>query len=231
MRIPIALTAGLVCSLLSAAAADVTFGTVRKGKGKPVPIVWQERGNGVWHVMKDGTLTGSREVHSPEVRKKLAGDARELSRWVTQQAWVYTAEEYGDCDIEFDYWLRHGGNSGIGLWDPTRGEAGIGDAPDFRKTPSKVAYEIQLNNEYPDPQPSGSIYGIEKGKSAGVQKDNEWNRIKVEARAAHLKVFINGTLVAEHDTLPGRPKKGPIGLQLHDQFSVMMIRNFSITIR
>ncbi len=88
-----------------------------------------------------------------------------------------------------------------------------------------------MNNEYPDPKASGSIYGIQDAKSAGAQKDNEWNSIRIEARSAHLRIFINGTLVAEHDTLPDRPKRGPIGLQLHDQFSVMMIRNFRLTTR
>lgn len=221
----------LAVASLACGAADLTFGTVRTGvKGKPAPLVWEERGSGLWHVMADGTLTGAREVTQTGPKKRFIAEQKVFNDWVNRQAWVYTKAEYGDSDLEFEYWLRTEGNSGIAVWDISRGEGGIGTAPDYRKTPSKVAYEIQLNNLYPDPNPSGSIYGVEKAK-VGAQKDNEWNTIRVEARAAHLKVFINGTLVAEHDTLPDRPTKGPFGLQLHDQFSVMMMRNLRLTLR
>lgn len=224
------LCAGAVACAAGLTGADLTFGTVRTGKGKPAPLVWEERGLGLWHVMRDGTLTGAREVTQTGPKKKFIPEQKGFNDWLNRQAWLYTKAEYGDCDLEFEYWLRAEGNSGIALWDKTRGEGGIGPIPDYRKTPSKVAYEIQLNNVYPDPNPSGSIYGVEKAKSEGVQKDNEWNTIRLEARAAHLRVFINGTLVAEHDTLPDRPKNGPLGLQLHDQFSVMMIRNLRLTL-
>jgi hypothetical protein len=69
---------------------------------------------------------------------------------------------------------------------------------------------------------------VEQAKT-GVQRDDDWNTIRLEARSDKLRVFINGQLAAEHATLPERPKKGPIGLQLHDQFSVMMFRNLELT--
>jgi hypothetical protein len=161
---------------------------------------------------------------------RLAACVAAVERPNDQQAWIYTRQEFGDFDLRLEYWLRSGGNSGIAVWDPTRGEAGIAMPPDFRKTPSKVAYEIQLANEYPDPQTTGSIYGVEKAQP-GAQIDNEWNTLEIEARADMLRVRINGKLVAEHATLPDRPKRGPLGLQLHDQYSVMMIRNLRITDR
>jgi len=34
--------------------------------------------------------------------------------------------------------------------------------------------------------------------------------------------------VAEHPGDPKRPKRGPIGLQMHDQFSIIMFRNIRI---
>lgn len=217
----------LICTL-SSAASDVTFGTVQQGKQKPKPLSWQSRGSGHWRVMQDGTLTGQRDLINAGPRKNWFESQKLFRHWLDQQAWIYTEAEYGNFDLQFDYWLRFEGNSGIAVWDPTRGEAGITEPPNYQKTPSKVAYEIQLNNQFPDPKPSGSIYNVEQAKT-GVQKDDDWNTIKVEGRSDRLRIFINGQLVAEHATLPDRPKQGPIGLQLHDQFSVMMIRNLKLT--
>ena len=102
--------------------------------------------------------------------------------------------------------------------------------PDFTKTPSKLGYEIQLNNQYPDKHPSGSIYTFVDAKT-GVQKDNQWNKIQIESRKDMIRVRLNGVVVAEHPGDPKRPVRGPIGLQLHDQFSVVMFRNIRITER
>ena len=49
--------------------------------------------------------------------------------------------------------------------------------------------------------------------------------MNIESRKAAIRVFLNGELVAEHPSDPNRPKKGPIGLQPHNQFSFVMFRN------
>ena len=211
------------------APRTLTFGSLLAG-GKRGPVVWEMRGVGLWHIQRDGTLVGQRDIVNYGPRKEWFESQRAWRGWNDQQAWIYTREEFGDFDLSFEYWLRSGGNSGVAVWDPTRGEAGISNPPDFRKTPSKVAYEIQLANEYPDPQPTGSIYGVAKAQT-GAQLDNEWNAIAIEGRSDMLRVRINGKLVAETPTLAERPKRGPIGLQLHDQYSVMMIRNLRLTDR
>src|SRR5215208_581150 len=82
---------------------EITFGTVRTGKGKPAPLVWEERGNGLWHVMRGGTLTGARDVVNSGPKKKFIADPVEFRNWVNQQAWIYTKAEYGDCDLEFEH--------------------------------------------------------------------------------------------------------------------------------
>jgi len=177
--------------------------------------------------MADGSLSAQRDLINAGPRKQWFDSQKLFRDWLDQQSWIYTQAEYGDFDLQFEYWLRFGGNSGVAVWDPTRGAAGITIPPDYSKTPSKVAYEIQLNNQFPDPKLTGSIYNVEQAK-AGIQRDDEWNTLKLEARSDKLKVFINGQLVAEHATLPERPKRGPLGLQLHDQFSVMMFRNLTL---
>jgi hypothetical protein len=119
------------------------------------------------------------------------------------------------------------GNSGISLRDPSRAKWAVIAPPDYTKTPSKLGYEIQINNRYPDPHPSGSIYGfVDAPKDA--QKDDDWNAMDIISRNDLITIKLNGKVVAEHPGDPKRPKVGPIGLQLHDQFQVVMFRNVRI---
>ena len=187
---------------------------------------WEAIGACQWHVMADGTLVGKRDP-----RKDFPADwplsANRYNVWLNTQAWLYTKKDYGQFDLHVEYWLPAGGNSGISLRDPSRASFAVSTPPDFSKTPAKLGYEIQLNCKYPDDYASGSIYTFVKAKT-GVQKDEEWNSLDIEVRDDIIRVRLNGELVAEHATDPKRPKTGPIGLQLHDQFSLSMFRNIRL---
>lgn len=184
---------------------------------------WQMVGDGIWTILSDGTLVGHRKYGDPPFESGSI-TAERYRGWLNTQAWLYSEREYHEFDLELEYWLRAKGNSGISLRDPSRAKHAVVTPPDFTRTPSKLGYEIQLNNQYPDQHPSGSIYTFAKAKT-GAQKDNQWNKLRIESRKTGIRVLLNGTLVAEHPGDPGRPQRGPIGLQLHDQFSVVMFRN------
>jgi hypothetical protein len=62
----------------------------------------------------------------------------------------------------------------------------------------------------------------------GSMRDDDWNALDISSRNDKITVRLNGNVVAEHAGDPARPKTGPIGLQLHDQFSVTMFRNIRI---
>jgi hypothetical protein len=189
---------------------------------------WQANGDGIWTITKEKVLIGQRKPVAEKERPREG--TPEHRGWYYQQAWLYTKAEFGDFDLSFEYWIPVGSNSGIALRDPSRGAAGVMNPPDYRKTPSKVAYEIQLNNRYPDQHLSGSIYGLAKAP-AGLQNDLDWNRMEIRAREGKISIFLNGKLAAEHAAPADRPRQGPIGLQLHDQHSVAMFRNIRVTSR
>jgi hypothetical protein len=71
---------------------------------------------------------------------------------------------------------------------------------------------------------TGSIYKLAVAKS-GVQRRTGWNTMLIEVRTNLIRVTLNGVMVAEHPGLPDRPKRGPIGLQLHSPDDVVMFRN------
>ncbi|HEV2689235.1 MAG TPA: DUF1080 domain-containing protein [Bryobacteraceae bacterium] len=190
---------------------------------------WEIIGDGVWLVMSDGTLLGERR---PARTEPIPGaetiTRKQYNGWRDQQSWLYTnRNDYAEFDLHVEFWTRVMGNSGVSLRDPSRAKCGITAPPDTKCTPSKVGYEIQINNQYPDPHPTGSIYGLVDAK-IGAQKDNEWNALDIESRNNVIRVKLNGVVVAEHPGDPKRPKIGPIGLQLHDQFCVIMFRNIRI---
>jgi hypothetical protein len=184
---------------------------------------WESIGDGVWTVLRDGTLIGQRDL----TRAPWQPSAREQRAWRDQQAWLYTRKDYGEFDLSLEYWARRGGNSGISIRDTSRAKYAIVAPVDFTKTPSKIGYEIQINNLYPDKHPTGSIYTFAMAKP-GAQVDDQWNTLVIESREDIIRVRLNGQPVCEHAGDPKRSKTGPIGLQLHDQYSVTMFRNIRL---
>ena len=189
---------------------------------------WDKLGDGIWRVTEDGTLIGYRRP----VTKSLFGDAETITKkqfedWLGVQSWLYTKQEYGEFDLHVEYWVRVPGNSGISLRDPTRATHAITHPADYRNTPAHHGYEIQISGTSGSRSPSGSLYTFVSAKD-GVQKDGEWNSFDIESRNDVIRVRLNGQLVTEHAGDPRRPKAGPIGLQLHDQFNSIMFRNIRI---
>ena len=99
---------------------------------------------------------------------------------------------------------------------------------DGHRTPSHIGYEINIDNDaLKDFDVTGSIYLI-AGAKGGIQKDREWNTLEIHARRNSIEVLLNGVVVAAHATLPDRPMRGPIGLQLHDAKDVVLFRDIQI---
>lgn len=175
---------------------------------------WESIGQGIWTVLKDGTLVGQR-------------DLREKANTDPNQAWLYTTRNFREFDLEVEWWTRFGGNSGISIRDSSRARYTFGSEADPKRTPARIGHEIQISNGYKDSYPSGSIYLFGKAR-ASVQIPNDWNRFEIAVRDSSIRVRLNGQLVAEHAGDPARVRSGPIGLQLHDPQSIVMFRNIRI---
>ena len=171
---------------------------------------WEIVGEGFWNVMSDGTLVGQRDP----------------AKSTERQCWLYTKKEYGEYDLHAEYWLRWGGNSGVSIRDTSRAQYAQGAKWDPKRTPSHIGYEIQIANDG-DEYATGSVYLFAKAKT-GVQHDFDWNSLDIESRNDHIRVKLNGQVVAESAGDPKRSKSGPIGFQLHDHKAVAMFRNIRI---
>jgi hypothetical protein len=171
---------------------------------------WESIGDGLWTVMRDGTLVGQRDLKTAQ-----------------HQAWLYTTKDFGEYDLTLEYWLRYQSNSGLSIRDQTRARWAHGPNWDRTKTPSHNGYEIQLLGSHSDSYPSGSIYLFVKS-GPRLQVDNDWNLLEVQSREDAIRVFVNKRPAAEFAGDPARPKTGPIGLQLHDRNTVVKFRNIRI---
>jgi len=117
---------------------------------------------------------------------------------------LYTAKEYGDFVMRFEFKLTPGANNGLGIRTPLSGD------------PAYVGMELQiLDNTSPkytslqDYQYHGSIYGVVPAKrefvKAGTQWDSDdwtcggWNYEEIIAKGKKITVKLNGETIVDAD--------------------------------
>ena len=195
----------------------------------PQLTAWEKNGDGIWTVLKDGTLIGQRPHPSGQtpLGAPFPIDAKQYHHWLGPQSWLYTKDEFDQFDLHVEYWLPVGGNSGISIRDSSRGRHSYGPPPN--KTPAHIGYEIQLLAATEAKNPSGSIYDVAPAPG-GLEMRNDWNLLDIESRHNLIRVRLNGKVAAESPGVEGRPLKGPIGLQLHDGFSWVLFRNIRLRV-
>jgi len=137
---------------------------------------WQ--GNTKGYVVKDGMIV---------VEPKLGGGN------------LYTAKEYGDFIMRFEFKLTPGANNGLGIRTPLTGDAAY------------KGMELQiLDNTSPkykslrDYQYHGSIYGVVPAKRGYLKPgrpwpEGEWNYEEVIARGKKITVKLNGSTIVDAD--------------------------------
>ncbi|MFU8829778.1 MAG: DUF1080 domain-containing protein, partial [Phycisphaerales bacterium] len=85
--------------------------------------------------------------------------------------WLRTDRMYRDFELELDFWMPEGGNSGVGL----RGSSG-GD-------PAFTGFEVQIldtHGEEPNVRNCGSIYEAVAPASMAVKEPGNWNTYRIK---------------------------------------------------
>ncbi len=101
--------------------------------------------------------------------------------------WLLTEKDFADFELRCEYrWAKPGGNSGIALRTPDRGD------------PAYVGMEIQLIDDegWPgklaDYQHTGSIYDVQPAKPAKNRPIGQWNQVRIVCQGRHVTVIHNG---------------------------------------
>ena len=122
---------------------------------------------------------------------------------------IYTEKEYSDFVFRFEFKIPPGGNNGVGIRTPTKGDAAY------------AGMEIQILDDRHEAykgirpyQAHGSIYGVAPAKRDHLKPAGEWNCEEISAIGPKIKITLNGTVITEADlskikeTLDKRPHPG-----------------------
>ena len=132
---------------------------------------WQ--GNTKGYVVKDGTIVVEPELGSGN---------------------LYTAQEYGDFIMRFEFKLTPGANNGLGIRTPLNVNAAY------------QGMELQIldntASKYKNLKPyqfHGSIYGVVPAKRGYLKPVGMWNFQEVIANGKQITVKLNGTTIVDAD--------------------------------
>jgi hypothetical protein len=134
--------------------------------------------------------------------------------------WLATVREYDNFELELEFRVGEGGNSGVFLRAPRQGD------------PAYTGLEVQVLDDasprYATLRPwqyCGSIYGVVAAAKGAVKQPNEWQHFRIVARGPRVTVTLNGIQVVDADLVahmdresahPGlKRRSGYIGLQCH----------------
>ncbi len=134
--------------------------------------------------------------------------------------WLSTTKEYGDFEIEVEFRVPPGGNSGVFLRAPHQGN------------PAFAGMEVQVLDdrapEYAKLEPyqyCGSLYGIAAPNTRVSKPAGEWQKLRILCQGRQVKVTLNDTVISDtnldeqkqHETThPGiKRATGYVGLQNH----------------
>ena len=123
---------------------------------------------------------------------------------------VYTAKEYANFILRFEFKLPPGGNNGVSVRTPLHGR------------PAFDGMEIQiLDDGHPkyknlhEYQVHGSVYGVAPANRGFLIKPvGQWNSKEIVADGSHIKVILNGTIINDVDLskidkpIDGKPHPG-----------------------
>ena len=107
---------------------------------------------------------------------------------------LLTEKEFSDFVLRFEFQLTPGGNNGLGIHAPLKGDVAY------------VGKELQiLDNtaeKYADLKPyqyHGSVYGVMPAKRGYLKPVGEWNQQEVTVKGPKIKVVLNGTTILDGD--------------------------------
>lgn len=132
-------------------------------------------------------------------------------------SWLRSVGEYGDFVLEFEYAIQ--GNSGVFL------RSGLDRNPAF------TGYEMQILSDHgraPSTSSAGGLYDVVAASRNMSRPAGQWNQVRITYQGTRIQIVWNGELVVDYANAD-RSRRGHLGLQNHDDRSVVKFRNLRIT--
>jgi HEAT repeat protein len=124
---------------------------------------------------------------------------------------LYTAKEYLDFILRFDFKLTPAANNGLGIRAPLEGDAAYaGMELQILEDGSPVYWALQPYQYH------GSVYGVVPARRGALRPVGEWNSEEVTLKGRRVTVVVNGTTIVDADldeasaggTMDGRDHPG-----------------------
>ncbi len=149
---------------------------------------------------------------------------------------IHTQEEYADFVVRFEFKLPPGGNNGLAIRYPGKGNPAYEGMTECQVLDEQ--YEKVTGNKLDPRQLHGSVYGMVAALTGYQHPAGQWNYQEVTVKGSTIKVELNGTQILDADVSkvtefmdnkphPGKDRKsGYFGFAGHDD--PVMFRNISI---
>jgi hypothetical protein len=108
---------------------------------------------------------------------------------------IYTKEEFTDFVVRVEYKLPPGGNNGLGIRYPGKGDGAYMGMCEVQILDDTAPQYAKLDPR----QYNGSAYGMVAVQRGYLRPVGEWNFIEVTVRGPKIRVELNGTRVLDAD--------------------------------
>jgi len=108
--------------------------------------------------------------------------------------WLSTTEEFSDFEMELEFNLPPGGNSGVFVRAPREG------------SPASQGFEVQILDDFADEykdledwQYCGAVYGAFAPERRWTRPAGEWQKMRIRVEGSHVQVWLNGPKIVDGD--------------------------------
>lgn len=123
---------------------------------------------------------------------------------------IFTKEQYADFVVRLEYRVPPGGNNGLAIRYPGKGQASVDAMCEIQILDDDASKYAKLDAR----QFNGSIYGMIAAKRGSQKPAGEWNAMEVTVRGSTIQVVLNGTKIIDGDVskvtafMGGKPHPG-----------------------
>ena len=108
---------------------------------------------------------------------------------------IFTEEKYQDFVVNFEFKLPPGGNNGLAIRYPGKGNPAYAGMCELQVLDNEHARYAKLDPR----QYHGSAYGISAAPRGLLKKTGEWNTQEVTVEGSRVIVILNGNLLLDED--------------------------------
>jgi hypothetical protein len=125
---------------------------------------------------------------------------------------IFTKEVYADFVVRFEFKIPPGGNNGLAIRYPGKGNTAYGGMCELQVLDEN--YEKVRKAKLDPRQVHGSAYGMAGAKRGFQRLTGEWNEQEVTVKGSTIKVILNGTEILDADLskvkdfMGGKPHPG-----------------------